>query len=88
MSGVEILKDEEDENSEMNDTYEKRDRMSQYKKMNLNTHISESMIPNHSNEKDSDDSPKNNIANLKSKTNGLPLGPNNKTQKLSGSNIS
>ena len=36
--GLDLL----DENTEMFDTYEKRDRMSQYRKMNINTKITES----------------------------------------------
>lgn len=74
----------------MFDTYEKRDRLSQYKKMNINTDISDSMMPNcsrtdqtHTGIQDTL-SPQNfDLKNLKMSKAGLPIAPFSKGMQSS-----
>lgn len=67
----------------MYDTYEKRDRLSHYKKMNLNTLITDSSIPNQSEGRElgsslEGDSPDNGvIQSLKMSKTGMPIAPAN-----------
>jgi len=61
----------------MFDFYQKRDKMSQYKKMHINTQLADSMFPNCESDKNmaDADSPVSYYKNLKLGKAGLPIPP-------------
>ncbi len=65
---------EDDCNEVMNDTYEKRDRLSHYKKMNIKTSYENSNIEENSGTKTKPGSPSHQN-NMKISKAGIPLGP-------------